>query len=99
MARRRSVAPGCFFEPADDDIPVNPVIGKKRSSIHFDESPYHRKSVLEDIPDDFITRMYNYTEVVSKEKSDIKNPSGFTVTVAYNKGGYQVVPEGDLDDI
>ena len=76
MARRRSVAPGCFFEPADDDIPVNPVIGKKRGSIHFDESPYYRKSVLEDIPDDYITRMYNYTEVVPKEKSDVKNPSG-----------------------
>ena len=48
MARRRSVALG-FFEPADDDIPCNPVIGKKRGSIHFDESPYYRKSVLEDI--------------------------------------------------
>ena len=98
MARRRSVAPGCFFEPADDDIPVNPVIGKKRGSIHFDESPYYRKSVLEDIPDDFVARMMRSggTGGELNSKPEAKIPDGFTIAPAYNKGGYQVIPKSDL---
>ena len=30
------------------------------------------------------------------EKTDVKLPDGFAVSVAYNKSGYQVVPKEDL---
>jgi len=29
---------------------------------------------------------------------EVKMPKDFTVTVAYNKGGYQVIPKGDLNE-
>ena len=44
------VAPGCTFEPAEDDA-INPIVGKKTSSIGIGDTFYRRKSSIEDIPD------------------------------------------------
>ena len=64
-------------------------------------NPFRRKSTLEDIPDDFVTRMMRSKKsAVGGEVRAIPKvemPDGFTIAPAYNKGGYQVVPRGDTD--
>ena len=95
--KRWSVAPGCFFEPAEDDEVVDPVMGVNKGSIAFGDSYYRRRSTLEDIPDDFEARMKNFKRsVVRTEDREVKTPDGFAVSIAYNKSGYQVIPKEDL---
>ena len=95
--KRWSVAPGCFFEPAEDDEVVDPVMGVNKGSIAFGDSYYRRRSTLEDIPDDFEVRMKNFKRsVVRTEEREVKTPDGFAVSIAYNKSGYQVIPKEDL---
>ena len=90
------VADGCFFEPAEDDV-IDPVVGRKKGSVGFSDSYYRRRSALESIQDNFELRMRTHygKGLINKEKN-AKMPSNFTVTVAYNKGGYQVIPKSDL---
>ena len=90
------VADGCFFEPAEDDV-IDPVVGRKKGSVGFSDSYYRRRSVLDSIPDNFEERMRKHavSGLIDNEK-DVQMPSHFTVTVAYNKGGYQVIPKSDL---
>ena len=96
MPKRHMVASGCFFEPAEDDV-KNPIVGKKKGSIDFDDTLYRRRSELEDIPDDFAARMMGFKSEVRKVESvDVKTPDGFAVSIAYNKSGYQVIPKEDL---
>ncbi len=91
------VAPGCFFEPAEDDEVVDPVMGVNKGSIAFGDSYYRRRSTLEDIPDDFETRMKNFKRSeVRTEEREVKTPDGFAVSIAYNKSGYQLIPKEDL---
>ena len=95
--KRWSVAPGCFFEPAEDDEVVDPVMGVNKGSIAFGDSYYRRRSTLEDIPDDFEARMKNFKRsVVRTEEREVKTPDGFAISIAYNKSGYQVIPKEDL---
>ena len=94
---RRSVAPGCYFEPDESEILIDPIIGKKSGTISEEPKLYRRKSILDDIPDDFAARMMGFKPAARKvEKTDVKLPDGFAVSVAYNKSGYQVVPKEDL---
>jgi hypothetical protein len=51
---RRSVAPGCFFEPDESEILKDPIVGKKSGTISVEPELYRRKSELDDIPDDFV---------------------------------------------
>ena len=68
-------------------------------SVDFDDTLYRRRSELEDIPDDFASRMMSMGQVESGGlNKQVKMPQDFTVTVAYNKGGYQVVPKDDLKE-
>ena len=94
---RRSVAPGCYFEPDESEIPKVPIVGKKGGSISKEPELYRRKSELDDIPDNFVVRMMGFVPMTRKvENVDIKLPDGFAVSVAYNKSGYQVIPKEDL---
>ena len=94
---RRSVAPGCFFEPDESKIPKDPIVGKKSGLTLKEPELFRRKSELEDIPDDFEARMMGFKTKDRKVKSvDVKVPDGFAVTIAYNKSGYQVIPKDDL---
>tara|TARA_B100000945_G_C20081219_1_gene456898 strand:- start:335 stop:631 length:297 start_codon:yes stop_codon:yes gene_type:complete len=94
---RRSVAPGCFFEPDESEIPKDPIVGKKSGLTLKEPELFRRKSELEDIPDDFEARMMGFKTKDRKVKSvDVKVPDGFAVTIAYNKSGYQVIPKDDL---
>ena len=95
--KKQYIAPGCFFEPAEDDEVVDPVMGVNKGSIAFGDSYYRRRSTLEDIPDDFEVRMKNFKRsVVRTEEREVKTPDGFAVSIAYNKSGYQVIPKEDL---
>ena len=95
--KKQYIAPGCFFEPAEDDEVVDPVKGVNKGSITFGDSFYRRRSTIEDIPDDFETRMRNFKRSeVRTEKHEVKTPDGFAVSIAYNKSGYQVIPKEDL---
>ena len=94
------VASGCYFEPEEDE-PIDPIVGKKTSldntyplSRH---QIYYRKSELDDVPDDYATRIMKMrrSEKVIPER-EVKTPDGFTITIAYNKSGYQVIPKEDL---
>ena len=97
MNRRRSVAPGCYFEPDESEVLIDPIVGKKSGTISEEPKLYRRKSILDDIPDDFEARMMGFKPAARKvEKTDVKLPDGFAVSVAYNKSGYQVVPKEDL---
>ena len=89
---------GMFFEP-DEDEPINPVIGTNRGSIGFGDTFYRRRSKIEDVADDFETRMKNF-KLSEKRKEDrvVQHPENFTVSVAYNKSGYQLIPKEDLND-
>ena len=92
------LAPGCTFEPAEDDV-INPIVGKNRGSIGFGDTFYRRRSSIEDIPDDFEARMSNFKlKETRREERVVEHPEDFTVSVAYNKSGYQVIPKGDLNE-
>ena len=89
---------GMFFEP-DEDEPINPIVGTNRGSIGFGDTFYRRRSKIEDVADDFETRMKNF-KLSEKRKEDrvVQHPENFTVSVAYNKSGYQLIPKEDLND-
>ena len=96
MRKRHNVAPGCFFEPAEDEV-INPIQGVNKGSISFGDSYYRRKSTIEAIPDDFEARMRNFKPVETRtEEREVETPDGFAVSNAYNKSGYQVIPKEDL---
>ena len=61
--------------------------------------PYKRKSNLEDIPDDFVSRMMKSSAVGGQlnSKPEVEMPDGFTIAPAYNKGAYMLVPRTDTD--
>jgi len=95
--KRHNVAPGCYFEPDESEVLEDPIVGKKSGTISEEPKLYRRKSILDDIPDDFAARMMGFKPAARKvEKTDVKLPDGFAVSVAYNKSGYQVVPKEDL---
>ena len=95
--KKQYIAPGCFFEPAEDDEVVDPVKGVNKGSITFGDSFYRRRSTIEDIPDDFEARMMNFKRSeVRIEEREVKTPDGFAVSIAYNKSGYQLIPKEDL---
>ena len=89
------VASGCYFEPEEDE-PIDPIVGKK-TSMDIPNPIYYRKSELDDVPDDYATRIMKMrrSEKVIPER-EVKTPDGFTITIAYNKSGYQVIPKEDL---
>ena len=96
MPKRHFIAPGCFFEPEEDEA-INPIEGVNKGSITFGDSFYRRRSTIEDIPDDFEARMRNFKRSeVRTEEREVKTPDGFAVSIAYNKSGYQVIPKEDL---
>ena len=91
------LAPGCTFEPAEDDV-INPIVGKNRGSIDFGDTFYRRRSSIEDIPDNFEARMSNFKlKETRREERVVEHPEDFTVSVAYNKSGYQLIPKEDLN--
>ena len=95
--KKHNVAPGCYFEPDESEVLIDPIVGKKSGTISEEPKLYRRKSILDDIPDDFAARMMGFKPAARKvEKTDVKLPDGFAVSVAYNKSGYQVVPKEDL---
>ena len=95
--KRHNVAPGCYFEPDESEVLIDPIVGKKSGTISEEPKLYRRKSILDDIPDDFAARMMGFKPAARKvEKTDVKLPDGFAVSVAYNKSGYQVIPKEDL---
>ena len=87
---------GMYFEP-DEDEPINPVVGTNRGSIGFGDTFYRRRSKIEDVADDFETRMKHF-KLSEKRKEDrvVQHPENFTVSVAFNKSGYQLIPKEDL---
>ena len=90
------IAPGCTFE-SEDDVVMNPVIGRKKSVAVKSPKPYYRTSELDDIPDNFVERMKKFKRVeVRKEEREVTTPDGFAVSIAYNKSGYQLIPKEDL---
>ena len=90
------VAPGCTFE-SEDEIAMNPVIGRKTSVAVKEPKPYYRTSELDNIPDNFVERMkfFKRSEVRTEER-EVITPDGFAVSIAYNKSGYQLIPKEDL---
>ena len=95
--KRHNVAPGCYFEPDESEVLIDPIVGKKSGTISEEPKLYRRKSILDDVPDDFAARMMGFKPTARKvERGDVKTPEGFAVSVAYNKSGYQVVPKEDL---
>ena len=96
MSRKLIVA-GCYFEPDESEIPKDPIVGKKSGTISEEPNLYRRKSILDDVPDDFAARMMGFRPAERKDKNvDVKTPDGFAVSIAYNKSGYQVIPKEDL---
>ena len=92
MRKRHNVAPGCFFEPAEDEV-INPIKGVNKGSISFGDSYYRRKSTIDDIPDDFEARMRNFKPVETrKEEREVETPAGFAVSLPHTKSCYQVIP-------
>ena len=90
------IAPGCTFE-SEDDVVINPVIGRKKSVTVKSPKLYYRTSELDDIPDNFVERMKKFKRVeVRKEEREVITPDGFAVSIAYNKSGYQLIPKEDL---
>jgi hypothetical protein len=63
---------GCYFEP-DEDEPVDPVVGRKKGSVGFSASYYHRRSALDSVPDDFEERMrkHDVKGLIAKEKKPV----------------------------
>ena len=95
--RRWAVAPDCYFEPDESEVLKDPIVGKKSSTISEEPEVYRRKSELDDVPDDFVARMMGrgITGLVERHR-EVNAPEGFTVTIAYNKSGYQLIPKEDL---
>jgi len=90
------IAHGCTFE-SEDDVVMNPVIGRKKSVAVKSPKLYYRTSELDDIPDNFVERMKKFKRVeVRKEEREVITPDGFAVSIAYNKSGYQLIPKEDL---
>ena len=90
------IAPGCTFE-SEDDVVMNPVIGRKKSVAVKSPKPYYRTSELDEIPDNFAERMRKFKRVeVRTEEREIITPNGFAVSIAFNKGAYMVIPKEDL---
>ena len=95
--KRHNVAPGCYFEPDESEVLIDPIVGKKSGTISEEPKLYRRKSILDDVPDDFAARMMGFKPAARKvERGDVKTPEGFAVSIAYNKSGYQVIPKEDL---
>tara|TARA_Y100000758_G_scaffold275651_1_gene220107 strand:+ start:333 stop:629 length:297 start_codon:yes stop_codon:yes gene_type:complete len=91
-----TVAPGCTFE-SEEEIIINPIVGKKSGFADKEPNVFRRRSELEDIPDNYVERMRaKKTSVVNVINREPKMPEGFTVTIAYNKSGYQLIPKEDL---
>ena len=96
MRKKHFIAPGCFFESEEDEAD-NPVMGITKESISFGDAYYRRRSMIEDVPDDFEARMKNFKPVETRtEGRKVETPDGFAVSIAYNKSGYQVIPKEDL---
>jgi hypothetical protein len=70
----------------------------KNMAYTADHLNFKRRSVLEDIPDNYAERMMANSRKSSqpKKKKEVKIPQGFVVAPAYNKGGYQVIPKEDV---
>jgi len=101
MSKRNKVAPGCYFEPEEQRQDTRQdSIGKKRIGGHMPEEPavYRRRSELESIPDNFLQRMMSNRNRITPAtpERNIITPTGFAVSIAYNKGSYQLVPKEDL---
>jgi len=95
--KRHNVAPGCYFEPDESEVLIDPIVGKKSGTISEEPKLYRRKSILDDVPDDFAARMMGFKPVDRKDKNiNAKTPEGFAISIAYNKSGYQVIPKEDL---
>jgi len=89
------VAPGCYFEQEEDE-PIDPIRGKKTSML-INEPIYRRRSSIEDIPDNFAERITGTRGIRTPvPKRKVQTPEGFTISIAYNKSGYQVIPKEDL---
>ena len=90
------IAPGCTFE-SEDEIAMNPVMGRKNSVAVKEPKPYYRISELDKIEDNFVERMKKFKRIESRtEEREVKTPDGFAVSIAYNKSGYQLIPKEDL---
>jgi len=90
------IAPGCTFE-SEDDVVMNPVIGRKNSVAVKSPKPFYRTSELDEIPDNFAERMRKFKRAeVRTEEREIITPNGFAVSIAFNKGAYMVIPKEDL---
>lgn len=111
--RRKKIANGCFFEPAEEEEVLDPILGNKGGSIHFAVDNYRRVTAYDNIPDDYEKRIRQKVSDKNSENaqegcsaksasalrvSHQQAPSGFTVSVAYNKGGYQLIPKEDLNE-
>jgi len=98
---RHQVAPNCFFESDESEAPRNPIRGvNKGSHAPKEPAPYVRASTLDDIPDNYLERMRRLRGIPSPPVAAEKTPTlpeGYAVTIAYNKGGYQIVPKEDLN--
>jgi hypothetical protein len=70
----------------------------KNMAYTADHLNFKRRSVLEDIPDNYAERMMANSRKSSqpKKKKEVKIPQGFVVAPAYNKGGYMLIPKEDL---
>ena len=89
------IAPGCYFEQEKDE-PIDPIRGRK-TSVNIEEPTYRRKSILEDIPDNFLERIMKLKGTARNvPEREVQTPEGFAITIAYNKSGYQVIPKEDL---
>lgn len=98
--KRYSVAPGCYFEPAEPEGDVITGVKKsvkKVSYTKYRDEPYRRNDGYDTYKDNFAERMMGSGETIRKKsQDDVKVPENFVVSVAYNKGGYQVIPKEDL---
>ena len=90
------ITPGCTFE-SEDEIAMNPVMGRKNSVAVKEPKPYYRISELDKIEDNFVERMKKFKRIEFRtEEREVKTPDGFAVSIAYNKSGYQLIPKEDL---
>ena len=88
-------APGCYFEQEEEES-IDPILGRKTSA-NIKEPTYRRRSILEDIPDNYSERIMRLKGTArSVPEREVRTPEGFAVTIAYNKSGYQVIPKEDL---
>ncbi len=95
---KQNILSGCTVE-YEEDMPKNPIKGVNKTSIDRPEpEPFRRTSPLDEIPDNFVERMMAGAGkgggVKKPERKTI--PEGFAVSIAYNKGGYQLVPKEDV---